>query len=235
MRSVNYSNVDRSSRSGVTCRRKWGLRMFVGHYGIALAAKSIFPDAPLPALMFATQAIDIVFASLVIARIEKVEIDKNATATVGLRLPYMPYSHGLLGSLIISILSALLTLIFYPEMSGAILTIIGCVAFSHWFLDLIVHDKDLPLIANRNFVGMGLWNHKWPAIALEFAIILLGVAMLYHMNILEGWKVLSVGAGLCALQAYNFFGPNPGTINTLAFSMLGIFLAMVGVGYWMEL
>ena len=35
--------------------------MFIGHYGVALGAHALFPQVPLPALVIATQAIDIVW------------------------------------------------------------------------------------------------------------------------------------------------------------------------------
>jgi len=39
--------------------------MFIGHYGVALAAKRVTPRTPLGALFIAVQFLDVVFCSLV--------------------------------------------------------------------------------------------------------------------------------------------------------------------------
>jgi hypothetical protein len=208
--------------------------MFIGHYGIALGAKALFPDAPLPMLMLSTQMIDVVFAGLVLAKVERVEIDVTATPTVPLRLTYMPFSHGLLGALAISVLMAGLTVLLYPETPAIIAYVIGLVCFSHWLLDLIVHDRDMPLIANRHHVGFGLWHNRTASIALEYGVIILGAAMLSLWGAVPIWKLGIITVVMCGIQAISFFTAPPKKPAELAVTMLAVFAAMTAAGWWME-
>ena len=74
--------------------------MFIGHYGISFAAKAVKPVLPLWLLFLAVQLVDVFWAILVLLDIEKVRIVPGITATNPLELYYMPYTHGLVASLI---------------------------------------------------------------------------------------------------------------------------------------
>ncbi|WP_320241813.1 hypothetical protein [Cognatiyoonia sp. IB215182] len=184
--------------------------------------------------MLSTQLIDVVWSGLVLAKVEKVEIDKTATPTVPLRLSYMPYSHGLFGALTISGLASLLTYAIYPDASLQVIFVIFAVGFSHWLLDLIVHDHDMPLIGNRYHVGFGLWRNRPISIALEVAIIICGAALLPLSGAVAPVKALIVGGVLTIIQVGVFFSSPPETPNKLAVSMLMVFALMTVVGIWMD-
>ena len=68
--------------------------MFVGHYAAALAAKAVAPRAPLWTYVIAAQAIDIGWAGLVMAGVEKVRIDPSLPGSA-LDLYHMPFTHSL--------------------------------------------------------------------------------------------------------------------------------------------
>ena len=55
--------------------------MFVGHCGVSFAAKSIEKNIPLWLLFIAVQFVDVLWAILVLAGIEKVTITPGITAT----------------------------------------------------------------------------------------------------------------------------------------------------------
>lgn len=70
--------------------------MFVGHFGIALAAKRLAPRASLAVLILAAQLADVVWPVLVALGIEQVRIDPGNTAFTPLHFVVYPYSHSLL-------------------------------------------------------------------------------------------------------------------------------------------
>ncbi len=74
--------------------------MFIGHYGIALAAKRVDKNIPLGLLFFATQFADILFFTLVLLGIESMSFVPGITVVSPLDFTYYPYSHGLAASLI---------------------------------------------------------------------------------------------------------------------------------------
>jgi hypothetical protein len=72
------------------------VQIFVGHYGVSFAAKAVNPELPLPALMLATQTLDLAWTSFVLTGVEKLRLKRHFTATNDLDLYCMPFSHGLI-------------------------------------------------------------------------------------------------------------------------------------------
>ena len=105
--------------------------MFIGHYGASFAAKAIKPSIPLWVLFLAVQLVDVFWAIFVLLGIEKVRIVPGITATNPLDLYYMPYTHGLISSL----LWALGAAIIYGLLPGVgrwgSAVIVGMAVFSH--------------------------------------------------------------------------------------------------------
>lgn len=64
--------------------------MFVGHYSAAFALKASQPRVPLWAMFLAVQAVDIAWALLVMAGIEKARVVPGFTAAFPVDLYYMP-------------------------------------------------------------------------------------------------------------------------------------------------
>ena len=81
--------------------------VFVGHYGVSLAAKRWAPRLSLGWLFLAVQALDLLFATFVLAGVEKMAIVPGFTAYNPYDLFFMPYSHSLLGALGWSVVVAL--------------------------------------------------------------------------------------------------------------------------------
>ena len=74
--------------------------MFVGHYGVAFAAKPIETCVPLWVWFIAVQWLDVVWSILVLVGIEKLHIVPGFTEANALDLYYMPYTHSLPGSIV---------------------------------------------------------------------------------------------------------------------------------------
>ncbi|MEM9725777.1 MAG: hypothetical protein AAF909_09970 [Pseudomonadota bacterium] len=213
--------------------------MLLGHYGAALAAKAAAPSVPLPALMLGTQLIDVVWALLLLAGVERVRIQPGYSAASPLVLEYFPYSHSLPAALLISALGAGALAVLEPGLSTGALGVAAALIFSHWALDWLVHQPDLPLWGDRHKVGLGLWSNKPVSVALEFGLFAIGAALflggLSAEALAAAWLPLTVVlGGLAALQAYAFMGPPPGSPRELALTALAVFaLATLG-GAWIE-
>ena len=74
--------------------------MFVGHYGVSFAFKSLEKPLPLWLLFIAVQFVDVLWAVFVPMGIEKVRITPGITASNPFDLYYMPYSHSLVAALL---------------------------------------------------------------------------------------------------------------------------------------
>ena len=149
--------------------------MFLGHYGLAFAAKRAAPRTSLGTLTFAAQWLDEVWPVLLLLGVEQVRIVPGLMAASPLDFTHYPISHSLLaavgwGALIGGIYQL-------ARHSPRAAVIVGALVVSHWVLDLIVHGPDLPLFPGGPRVGLGVWNSVPLTIALEAVFYLGGLAV----------------------------------------------------------
>lgn len=150
--------------------------MFAGHLGVALAAKSAEPKAPLGALVAASFGIDLVWPILLIAGVETVAVEPGATAFTPLDFQSYPWSHSLLMVGVWGVLAAAVAR--WVGLSTRVASLLGLVVVSHWVLDAVTHRPDLPLWPAGPTVGMGLWN-TIPGTFLVEGLLFLGAAWSY--------------------------------------------------------
>ena len=179
--------------------------MIAGHFGFAAMVKARERAAPLWALMLATVWLDIVFIPLLVAHVESVQ-QLGTHPAYGGAIIHADLTHSLLGMLV---LSAALGLAFLPKWGRRVATVVALVAASHWFLDLLVHRPDMPIlpenVGHLPRLGFGLWTHPQLSACLEMLLVLVG-AVLYWRAAREAsrqagqngkWSVIS--ASLIAL------------------------------------
>ena len=154
--------------------------MFVGHYGVAFAAKRASPRLPLGLLFLAVQLLDVLFAVFVFLGIEKLRIVPGFTAYNPYDLYWMPYTHSLAGALVWSILAGWLFWLASGrlprrERRTASVVLAGAV-FSHFVLDVPMHTPDMALWpgAGAPKIGLGLWNHRIASILAELVVLVAG-------------------------------------------------------------
>ncbi|MDQ6690832.1 MAG: hypothetical protein M3Z18_10020 [Gemmatimonadota bacterium] len=151
--------------------------MFLGHYGLAFAAKRAAPRTSLGALAFAAQFLDELWPILLLLGVEQVRIVPGLMATSPLDFVSYPYSH----SLAMAVMwGALIGGVYYLlRRYGRGTWVIAILVVSHWFLDLVVHRPDLPLWPgpNSSKFGLGLWNSVAATYVIEFAIFGIGIAI----------------------------------------------------------
>jgi hypothetical protein len=213
--------------------------MFIGHYGPAFAAKAPVKAIPLWLLFIAVQWLDVCWSALILMGIEKGRIVPGFTEGSPLDLYYMPYTHGLIGALVLSLVFGTIALLFVRDRRIAVIAVVAGAVFSHWLLDLAVHMPDLPLFDNSAKVGFGLWRWLWISLPLELVTLLAG-AVIYARAIPsktrlgDVWLWIFVGA-MCAIELYAAFGPAPATPAAEAQTALlayGLMALLAGLVDW---
>lgn len=212
--------------------------MFMGHFSAAFVAKRIAPALPLWLLLLATQTVDLLWAVLVLAGIERASLDTTLPSNP-LVLSYMPYTHSLSAAVFWMAMAALLTLwVLRQSKRAAAKTMAAALALavgSHWLLDLLVHRPDLGLWGDHAKVGLGLWNHPLPALLLELGLIAAAAAWLAPTLAPRTRQRLWIfSAGLIVVQLVNHVVPAPPTMQLLTLGMLLVFAAVVCAGAWLE-
>jgi hypothetical protein len=213
--------------------------MFVGHYGVSFAAKSVERTLPLWLLFVAVQLVDVFWAIFILLGIEKVRIVPGITASNPLDLYYMPYTH----SLVAAVAWSGLTYAAYKLIPGfkgstkAALVLAGAV-FSHWVLDLIVHRPDLPLYDDTLKMGFGLWNYPVAAFGLEVAILFGGIVLYLRStrpsSAVGKYGMVLFGLVMLPIQAAVFFGPPPLSDRAAAVTALVFYVAFAWIAAWLE-
>jgi len=218
--------------------------MFIGHYGVALAAKRVAPRTPLGALFIAVQLMDVFFGVFVLAGIEKMRIVPGFTRMMPYDLYLMPYSHSLAGAVLWSALAALgLGLIATTQMEKkarvTAALVFGAAVLSHFLLDLPVHPPDLPLgfDASSPKLGLGLWNQVDVTLALELSLLVGGGALYAGMTAPRPGKdvvTVVVGALLIGLTLATPFLPTPPDTTVFTVEALASYVALAFFAEWMD-
>lgn len=186
--------------------------MFLGHYGLAFAAKKVAPRVSLPALFVAVQFVDILWPFLLLSGIEKVNIDPSASAVTPFEFVHYPFTHSLLMGIVWGLVLGFFYWLSQRDMKGA--WVIGLAVLSHWFLDLVVHVPDLPLTPfGETKVGFGLWE-SMPLTLLVEAVIFFGGIYIYiknskPANARQKWSLGILIGFFTVGNLYNMFGPPP--------------------------
>jgi hypothetical protein len=136
--------------------------MFIGHYAVSLALKSIQPKLSLGWLFIAVQFVEFLFFSFALFGFERFSLIKNYTESTHFRLDYMPFSHSLVASFLWAAAIYLLVMLFISHQSKQVwktALVISLAIVSCWCEDLLVHTPDLPLFLDNSYLlGFGLWN-----------------------------------------------------------------------------
>jgi membrane-bound metal-dependent hydrolase YbcI (DUF457 family) len=210
--------------------------MFIGHFGAGFGAKAIAPQVSLGWLFLAAQFIDLLWPTLLLAGVERVRIAPGATAVTPLVFEHYPVSHSLLAVLGWALLVGGAYLALEKDRRGAI--VLAALVVSHWLLDVIVHQPDLPLYpGSSTLAGMGAWNSLPLSIAIEVPFFALG-AWLYArstapVDAVGRWAFAGLVAILVLVQAGNFFGPPPPSVQAIAWVGQSQWLLVLW-GFWVD-
>ena len=211
--------------------------MFVGHFGVALAAKRVAPRTSLPVLFLAAQFLDVLWPAFLLAGVEHARIVPGITAASPLDLYDFPFSHSLVAAL--GWAAGFGIAYFFFRRDARVGWVLAALVLSHWALDAIVHRPDLPLFpGGRARFGCALWDSVAGTISVEGAIFLCGI-LLYHRatraaDRTGSYSFWSLMALLGLLWLGNVFGPPPPSMMAVAATGLGGSLILFAWAWWIE-
>ncbi len=207
--------------------------MFLGHFGLALAAKRVEPRLSLGTSFAAAQFLDLIWPVLVLAGVERVAADPDNTRVTKLAFESYPWSHSLLMAVVWGAAFAGMLLARRRPMRAALVAAVLVV--SHWVLDWITHQPDLPITPwSPTLVGAGLWNSYTGTLLAEFGLFLLGLVNYLRTTVARDRKGSLGLAGLAAFLVIVYVAsllapPKPGTPGA---AIAGPALAMWLIVWW---
>jgi hypothetical protein len=216
--------------------------MFLGHYGVAFALKRAEPKISLGTLFFATQLVDFLWSLFLLFGWEYVRLLPEDNPFLTLQFYDYPITHSLAGALLWGVAAAALYYSWPTRdtnrhwQSSAL---VGAAVASHWVLDLLVHVRDLPLLGGESpKVGFGLWRDPAVSIALEVAVLGVGVAIyLRGRSRRHPVRVVRLGVVLVVLIgafAASLVSPEPTSVAQIGVTGAVFFVVMAVLGAWAD-
>ena len=211
--------------------------MFLGHFGLGFATKKATPEVSLGTLFLACQFADLLWPTLLLLRIERVEIEPGATRMTPLDFVSYPYSHSLLMLCIWGVaFGVIYAAIRRSRLRAAVA--LALLVVSHWVLDVVTHRPDMPLtVSGSTKLGLGLWSSVRGTLAAELIVFLVGI-VLYARSTVARDRVGSIGLWslvlfMVVVYAASVFGPPPPSWTAVAWSAQAMWLLVVW-GYWVD-
>ena len=216
--------------------------MFLGHFGAALALKRAEPKVSLGTLFLATQLVDLLWGACLLAGWEQVRIDPGYTAVTPLQFVHYPITHSLLGTLGWAIAAAAIYYSWPTRDTNRHWQAAGVVALavlSHFPLDVLVHVPDLTIAGEGTpRLGLGLWQHLGATLALELAMLGLGIAVYVafrsRRHPVRGGRLAGLVLVLVAIYFASLFGPPPPNVTTIAVADIGGLLLLALYAGWVD-
>ena len=210
--------------------------MFLGHFGVGLATKPSQPRVSLGTLFLATQLADLLWPTLLLLGVERVEIRPGLMAASPFDFIYYPYSHSLLAEVILGLILGTIYGLLQRNWRGALL--VGLLVPSHWLLDLVVHRPDLPLYPGLSpKEGLGLWNNLPATIVVEISLLAVGLWLYVRStrprNRTGRFALWGLVAFLVVAYLSATFGPIPTNVSALAWGGQTLWLTVI-LGYWVD-
>jgi hypothetical protein len=210
--------------------------MFVGHFGVAFAAKRLAPSAGLGSLFLSAQFVDLLWPTLLLVGWERVAITPGITVVTPLDFVHYPISHS---AAAVAVWGVLIGLAYYAitdrKRDGFLVALL---VMSHWVLDAIVHRPDLPLTPfTPERIGLGLWDSLPATLAVELPIFV-GGCWLYARftqarDAVGRWALWGLVAFLAIIQVANLAGPPPPSVAAIAWAGHAQWLLVLWA-YWVD-
>lgn len=210
--------------------------MFIGHFGVAFAAKRMAPSLSLGTMFLCSQLVDLMWPLMLLLGVEHVRIHPGITVVTPLDFYDYPFTHSLTAFVLWSVLAG--GLIFLARRQWKVALVAAGLVFSHWILDLVTHRPDLPLAPGSDVkMGLGLWNSLWATVIVEGAIFGVGVYGYGRMTASTGKTgsiaLWSLGVFLVVVWLMNLFGPPPPSERAIAIIGNATWLLVLW-GYWID-
>lgn len=205
--------------------------MFLGHYTFGFLLKKGFKDIPLWLLFIAVQLVDILAFILIIFGIERIRYSPTTNAFLRTSLEYVPFTHSLTSGLIIA---AIVYILFRFIKNKTWAIVLAVAVLSHWFIDIIVHPKEMPIIWNNFKTGFGLWQYPWIAFLIEVGSFV-GAGYYLFRNTYNRLRPTILIVLAILLYTPIMFAPEGKVsviiVSAISLSMYAIFTALA---YWVD-
>jgi membrane-bound metal-dependent hydrolase YbcI (DUF457 family) len=193
--------------------------VFIGHFGIAFAAKRVAPRPSLGLTFAAAQLADLLWPIFLLLGIEQVRIVPSGNPFLNLEFTSYPWSHSLVAQLALG--AVLGALYWLPSRDARGALVLFALVPSHWVLDWITHVPDLPLAPwSSAKVGLGLWKHPGVTIVVEALVYLAGVVIYARSTRAVDKKgrygFWALVVTLVLLYVASIVSPPPSTVTALA-------------------
>lgn len=210
--------------------------MFIGHFGAGFGAKAVAPRVSLGSLFLAAQFIDLLWPTLLLLGVEHVRVVPGATVVTPLVFDHYPISHSLLA--VVGWAGLVGGIHYFLKRQRIAAFVLGVLVISHWALDAVVHQPDLPLFPGSAIVvGLNAWSSLPVTLLIEGALFALGV-WLYSRATSPGdgvgrWGFVVLVVFLISIYAGNLFGAPPPTSEAIAWVGQLQWLLVLW-GYWID-
>jgi hypothetical protein len=210
--------------------------MFLGHYGIAFAAKRAAPRTSLGTLAFAAQFLDELWPILLLLGVERLRVAPGLMSASAMDFVSYPWSHSLLMAVVWGGLIGGIYFLRRRCARGA--WVVAAVVVSHWILDAPMHRPDLPLWPGSSIlVGGGLWNSKRLTLLTDGGIFVVGLLIYLRTtrsrDAIGRWALWAMVALLLFVFIGAIFGPPPTDERAVAWSALLLWL-FVPWSWWID-
>ena len=209
--------------------------MFLGHYGLAFAAKRVTPETSLGTLTLAGNLADCVWPILLLLGVERMRVVPGWTAYSPFAFDSFPWSHSLATEALAGLALGLVVFFVRHDVRSAVVT--GLLVPSHWFLDVPFHRPDLPLWPGGPKLGLGLWNSVAFSVLAEVLVFGAGVWVYARMTRAKDrvgsvalWALVVL---LVAVAASSAIERPPDDPMAVAWSALGLWV-VVPWTYWID-
>jgi hypothetical protein len=183
--------------------------VFAGHVGAALIVKRAAPGVGLGKLVAGALLLDSLLGVFVLAGLEQVKIPDDYPILHYLQFDF-PVSHGFLAA----VSWALVTLAIVQKRYGAEAgNAVGLAVFTHWPLDAIEHEPELPLVYGQPMIGLSLWRVLPVAILLEAVLVAAGIALYWRLGRRRRRGVAIAAVVILAMTATQLFATQPPSIR----------------------
>lgn len=210
--------------------------MFIGHFGVGFGAKSVAPKVSLGSLFIAAQFLDLLWPTLLLLGVETVRIVPGATVVTPLVFEHYPISHSLIAVVGWAVLVGCIHFALKRERMAAF--VLGILVISHWALDAVVHQPDLPLFpGGATVVGLNAWSSLPVTLAIEGPLFAYGV-WLYCRATIPGdavgrWGLVALVVFLTGVYSGNLLGTPPPSSEAIAWAGQLQWLLVLW-GYWID-
>ncbi len=200
--------------------------MFLGHFGVALAAKRAAPKASLGMLVLGAQLADMLWPIFLLLGWEQVRIEPGNTRFTPLNFVSYPYTHSLVAQLLWGTTLGGVYFLFRRNARSAIVA--GVCVPTHWLLDWIAHRPDMAIFPGGARHGLGMWNSLPLTLSVELTLFVAGIAVylgVTHAKDRTGrYALWSMIIFLLLSYFASAFGAPPPSVRVLAFTALAIWL-----------